>query len=883
MALVKSGEFSTSTRPPAAYELYADQTWGGGTQRTILVTLKIKVSGYSTSKYGYPLNWRAYVNGTWSNWMWLKGNEFWYGSEGFRSYTWSYTTDVGTTGEKTISVGFQTDMTLGSSSWETTQTGNFTVGRTNVPPTAPSNIVIRENSSSGRIIKDYFSENVNQLYIKWNGSSDANGDTIYYDLQQQENGGGWASIDGSGTDTDHAQPISSVEGTSYRYWVDARDGSGAHSGGVYSDTITKNTFTMATISSSSSIDYYTKNISFDIMGWRNTQPGVDVNFVLSCKELKVYGGDRFSTPCTVSIRKNRQAVDAPYIEWEDLVRVFGNEEKKGKGTLKFVLTGTNTNGTVKTAEKVINVNIQIEPDPVEDLTIMKDPGSSSSYRVIEGLGYFVAISGKWTRMRWSGSSKGEIGDKITWSVFVSYDDGGWQELEKDKIASSSGDYTHFFLDSFTEAHRARYMIRAISSFNSSLYADATTDEILYNYYNPPSISVEKVTRGASDATLTLSFLNNTSIPVSQYNGRWSCTNGQYGKLQSTTDIQTIYVSGLSSDNSYNVELTYNDTTRLTSDDQVRNVTISANEPLFFVNKYGAGVGGSKADSMYSLNVKGTAKVDGLYVRDAITANGLSVNNLFVTNSFRTQGTINANNLQVNGNDVYHRGFRPTAAEIGALSNNGGSIYGNLRVDGVLKANRYSSTQNQAALTIDKPGSGTFGIGPMGANNIIQYGEVYDMDGEWTANSQNIIHNFLGEVRINSHNMINSTYGLLKGNNSSVTVTFPDPDHTYYARLRIFCRNKQEFSAAYFYVNNQYETDWTLGAHFMIDIEFGYTGAGWVIVHKIYNQFRVDSNYSGDKWTTYLQEGSIWKFELRHSQSGYYFQDASYILEWRGLY
>ena len=108
MALIASATYGSY--PGMKYEFYAEQTGGSGNSRTIKLTLKLKCGGNSSSSwYGYAVNWRGYVNGTWSGWATVKGTESWNATQDFRTYTTTITTDVGTTSSKAIKVGFATE------------------------------------------------------------------------------------------------------------------------------------------------------------------------------------------------------------------------------------------------------------------------------------------------------------------------------------------------------------------------------------------------------------------------------------------------------------------------------------------------------------------------------------------------------------------------------------------------------------------------------------------------------------------------------------------------------------------------------------------------------------------------------------------------------
>lgn len=596
MAFVASGEFG---KPVAQYEIYAEQTGGSGNQRTVRITFKIKIkSSSSESNYGFPLNWKARIHNSYSDWMFVKDSSYWYGGMGWQSYSWTHTVDVGTTNAANITVGFELDYPKGSSSWEQTRTGTFQVEQTNVAPTQPGWIQVRANSSDGPLLNGQINENINNFYITWGASSDGNGDTIYYDLQEQRNGGSWTSIDGHGTDTAHQFWTTGGEGTTYYYGVNARDNKGGESDWTYSGTITKNVFTMATLNSNSSISYSADPLYFTYTGGSNTQDGIGVRYQLSCNEVTVYNGDWFTTGSKVMINWGQSGgTTGTYINWNDIKSYFSN--KQGVGTLTFVLTGTNDNGTVKHSQKTINVNIQTTPNGAKSPYISTDPSESTAYKNVGGSRFFIPDGSSRIRVKW-GAADSKAGETVRYRVYVS-NNGGWTEL-----ATTTSLYYDHVIPKQNHAQRFSYKIRALSGYNEGLYTDQTTSEQTIHYYNSPTFSKGSVIRTASSAEVQIIVKVNSSISSIGVSGRWSAGWGGSagsGSLQSTQSPQTIRLTGLSETGTYSLNIWYNDTSGLSSEAETI-VYIGANLPVFFVNQNGIGVGGLKANQEQAVRIQG---------------------------------------------------------------------------------------------------------------------------------------------------------------------------------------------------------------------------------------------------------------------------------------
>lgn len=366
---------------------------------------------------------------------------------------------------------------------------------------------------------------------------------------------------------------------------------------------------MATLASSSSVDYSGSPITFTYSGGGNTQPGIGISYSISCEQLTIYNGGSFSSGAQVKFNWGQSGgTSGAYINWSDLVNHFKN--KQGKGTLTFVLTGKNSNGTVKTSKKTINVNIQTKPNDVSGAYIVEDGGRSSAYRRVADTGawYFIPDGSRTVQVSWSTVS-GKIGDSVRYRIYVSYNSGGWQEL----ATVNNPPYTHK-VPRQNSSVPFKYMIRALSSFNEGLYSETQTPAKTLHYYNGVSLLKGAVTRTANAAEARVTIRTNTSIPGMKTTGSWSAGWGGVGgsgSLSSTQSEQIIRMTNLSENSSYTLAITYNDTTGFSSS-QTENIAIGANRPIFYINRYGAGVGGPKAYSKAALVVGGNIESTGSF-------------------------------------------------------------------------------------------------------------------------------------------------------------------------------------------------------------------------------------------------------------------------------
>lgn len=610
MALIRSGSVGTES-PYLQYELYADQTGGSVNNRTIKITLKVKISsGY----YGYPANWRANINGTWSGWMRLKGTESWNKNDGFRTFEYSATTDVGTTSSKAITVGFGVDSYNGDDSWDSTVTGSFTVGATNRPPNPPSNIIVRNGNSANSPVLNagIVPENITTLFITWNAGSDPDGDQLTYALNESINNGGYVQRD-FGTDLAHSYNTNGWdEGGTIQFYVDARDTKGAWSSKTYSGVLTKNRLTAGTIYEySNNINFNTKSFEARFRGGSNTDKSA-VTYSCYSDSITIYNQTYTSdTKQTILIWRTGDATPAsnqPYIKFNELVELY--RSNNFTGTLSMGLFSKNTHGTKKsTAAAAVQVDLRVAPNPAKGQNISTNTSYSPIYKKVASSNnyYFIPDGSNVCRVHWNLGS-GKLGEDVRYEVYVSYNNGGWQKLADVPQGTSNYAYYNHVIPKQTVSQQFKYLIRTVTSYG--YYSDAITPAETLHFYNTPGISVGTMTRGATTCDVKVTVKTNTSIPNVGTVGSWLTKPAtSRGNLNASQGEQNIAVTGLTDAGTYTLKVTYNDNTGF-SGNQVRDIAIGQNTPIFFINKYGIGVNGERASSNHSLSVRGNAYVEG---------------------------------------------------------------------------------------------------------------------------------------------------------------------------------------------------------------------------------------------------------------------------------
>lgn len=824
MALIASGIHGSG--PGMSYEFYAEQTSGSGNNRTIKITLKLKAGQYATSFYGYPVQWRANINGSWSGWMKVKGSESWRGSDGFRTFTYTATTNVGTTSSKSITVGIETD-SIGYTHWDFSKTGSLTVSQTNVAPSLSGTVSI-DGSTSNRTI----SENATQLVIKTPAASDTN--LSGYRFRVSINGGGYTEIY-RGASTSYTHNISGYgEGTTFKYVVDAYDSVGAWSANIYSPTITKNKFIQDNISSTSSIAFGTTTIAFTYSGASNTQSGVTITKTLSCDNgITVYNPNiTAASPINLKIWRTGEATPAstqPYVKFDDIKKVFATTTNKGKGVLNFTLTSRNSNGTTKTSSEAINVNLQVNPNNTSASISLVQTESTNYLSIASSTNkYFIPDGSKVTRVKWS-SVTGKLGEAVTYQVYVAYGSGGWTKIAD--LPTGTTYYNHA-VPVQTVSQQFKYKVRVISTYNSDNFSEATTSAQTLHFYNEPSLTQGTITRAATTADVIVTIKSNSSIPNINTKGTWAVYKSgtttpvvSSGNLSVAQTPQTLKLTGLTDANTYDLKVTYNDDTGYMATNKVTTIKISANLPIMFINKYGVGVNGVAADSSNSLKVKGNANI---------------------------AGTLNATNVQVGGNNVYHTGRKPTPADIGASPTSHNHF--NCGIIDAKDLNNYTTEGLQGVTNnncTNQPASGYFYIFNMKYNNtnIKQIAYGYNQQKMYTRHRYNGTWSGWQKVYTSDNKPTPTEIGAIPesnreirflGNVKSGTVIFDKTKLKNGVKVSFMTSNKMGTDSWHYAINGKWTDGWTMSqeAKYVFDFtKIKPDGSVWLYEVSVFNTYR----------------------------------------------
>ena len=509
MALVKSGTHGSGS-PLMAYELHAEQTAGSGTKRTIKMTLKAKVNGSSSASFfGYAVDYYFTVNGTKTSQTALKSSARWYGNESYRSFTATVTVDVGTTSSKAITVGFTT---VNSNGWGGSQSGSFTVGSTNTAPTWSSNIVtIRQTNSSGTVLSNTanttenatkFPENISALYLSWTAPKDTEGGTMTYEIYEQVDNGSFAKI-ATTTSTNYTRSIgsgSSTQGKMYDYYVKVKDSGGLYASGVADATqVQKNTLTVATPTTSSSISYSSTNFTISWSGAKNTVTTSDANkstftYTLSSSNITVYNQTVTGTSATITIYKSGTVPSGCYVKFDDIKNFLKGSNYKG--TLTFTLKTANKYGSSGTKTVNVSVNLQTNPNSFSF-------GSVSGTSTVNSTAYLIPAN-KQTTITW-GASSDPLGGAITYDVYYSYDNGSTFTLLQSNLTTNTLTKS---LPSITKVTSCKFKVTAKTTYGKTLSVTSGTQTL--HYVGSPTIKFQ-TTRNQTNYTIKGTVTVNTSI------------------------------------------------------------------------------------------------------------------------------------------------------------------------------------------------------------------------------------------------------------------------------------------------------------------------------------------------------------------------------------
>lgn len=480
-------------------------------------------------------------------------------------------------------------------------TGSRTVNKStfNTPPSLDGGVTA-DGTTENKII----SENKPSILVSWPAGSDTNNNLSGYRLRVSINGGGYAELTRTSSRSYTHNVSGYGEGSTFRYAVDAYDSYGEWSKTIYSGTITKNIFTPSSFNSSSKISYSDGNstIVFNVSGGGNTD-GSGISRSISCDGLTVYNGNAVEETTTVTVYRTGETPTGPYVRFDDIKNKFASTNYNN--SLNFRLTTINNYGNSKYNIKNIGVDLRTNPNPVASCSISTT--DSTAYETVSSTGnkYFIPDSGKYITVIWE-TATGKLGEPITYDLYVSYGGGAWQ-LVTELLPQESTKYNHY-VPKQNASQSIRYKVRTKTLYG--YYSDKDTSLETLHYYNSPSLSQGTITRGATTADVIVTIKSNSSIPNINTVGTWNCydkgtsVSVSNGTLTVSQNAQTLKITGLTDAGQYDLKVTFKDDTGF-SNNNIITIAIGANSPLFFVNKYGAGVNGVKANSDYSLLTNGS--------------------------------------------------------------------------------------------------------------------------------------------------------------------------------------------------------------------------------------------------------------------------------------
>jgi hypothetical protein len=419
MADIAGTYTSPYTSPTFVHAISYSQNGRDSSSVTYAFTIQSHMTS-SSSSFGYSLGWQVTING-----------QTFTGTIKNASPTWSGTTVYTTNFNVTVSCGTGGG-TLGAELWVTRPGGEGDSGKIDTGSCTVSvsswNTAPYWNggswcsaSPSGTI-----SEDTSSLTISWGGAGDTEGNTLYYTVKRYVNGSYSATIASGTTSTSCTDNIGTGnQGVQYYYSVEVNDGSLWANSTVWSNTVTKNTFTASGVSTSSSIAFSTTSIAFSVGGCSNTNGNTNFGYKLRCANVTVYNDQ--STPSSVTIwNGSGSAPTGTYIKFADIKSATSSNNYTG--TFTFYLDSWNAYGSSGTNSCTMWVDLRVSP------TSFSVTGTGGYY-TINSANYYVSNRQNPT-VSWS-SSTDQLGGSITYDIQVKLGNGGFYNVSTGLTGNSA--------------------------------------------------------------------------------------------------------------------------------------------------------------------------------------------------------------------------------------------------------------------------------------------------------------------------------------------------------------------------------------------------------------------------------------------------------------
>ena len=585
-----------SNSPDWRHTINYSQTGRDGSSATYSVTIGLQLTEGNFG-YGSWVRARVTVNGKTSGWSNFTSSNTWpYNSH--KTVTISITAPAGSDGG-TLPASVEWNCSQHATSPNFSVSGEFKVSTWNTPPYFGSDaqwLRIRD-ANSDYTLDGFYSENTSRLKLDWAAASDKEGGTLTYILQQQINGGSWTTIY-TGTSREHTYDIGEGnEGEGRLYWVTVKDNNGVQAAqGVYSKTIKKNTLYQGSIASTSgSITNGTSSISIEINTGSNAS-GAPVRYSIYSDTVQVYNQRDFTGSSeTLYIWKEGSTPSGPYVKYDDLKNAF--KSSGFKGNMHIGLATKNDYGTKKYSSYTQWVDLRGNATPPSYVNITG--GSAKKY--INGSYYYLPNGSDTVTFEWSGGGD-PLGGSWKYNLYQIYDGNPTFIAE---VPSSTQSYS-ISPPKQNGRHTLGFKVHVVTDYGADTYSSSGTIDL--HYYNPPVFTLNSLNRTANTANINFAIKLDTSISSFSISGDWRCSSqtGQStsGYISNTQNNQSISVS-LFNESSHTITFNYSDSSGL-SGTLNYTTTIQALNSLMFVNKYGLGVAGNRADENFSFSVNGNS-------------------------------------------------------------------------------------------------------------------------------------------------------------------------------------------------------------------------------------------------------------------------------------
>lgn len=700
-------------------------------------TYRVSVAVYFTSSgwYGFGMNGRVTINGVSKEIRFKNPSPSWDGSGHKGTWNFDITASAGSNGG-TLPANVRVWGTDGDGTVMDSGSKTVSLSTWNTAPTWTGN-----GNVNGWANATIMAENTGNVTVNFPSASDKEGNTLRYDVWRYINGSSNSKIATGSTARSLTDNLSGFgQGTKVKYLFKVSDGSLWASGDKWTVEHTKNTFTPATIKASGGIGYGTSSITLTVSGAKNTNGNTSFSYRITNTDGLTIHNPTFtpnsSGQVTFSIYKGSGTRPSnPHIDFSQLKEYT----KKGtyKGTLVLRLVSGNAYGSSGYKEVSISIDLRTAPVPA---SVANPTGAVT----VAGGSYFVHNLST-VKVSWSGASDKLGAGTLSYELQYKYGSGAWTRLTTTTGTSWSGK-----LGAVSSATTCYFRVIATTTYGYS--ATSAEKSITMHYYNSPKVSYRSPNRTTSEFTVYIDSSTDTSITAVAISSR--TFTGISGTAKAFTGASTLITdTGLTGSSNYSITVKVTDNSGLSNATRTITVPVTTYIPIMSITNKGIAIS-TTANPAYKLTIGGSLSVQGdLRIVDSAnsfsgaggiyTYKGNDVNGMgmaiqsggtmvigggesprayietianksleelhltsdgginFVTNcqtmankitvTLSQNGTFNAPNIQVGGQNVYHTGRKPSASDVGALPIKGGTLSGALYVGNGLSASGANNT------------------------------------------------------------------------------------------------------------------------------------------------------------------------------------------------